>query len=145
MTQSRRRPVRRGRRFGGARRAFEWADELLDFTLASGGQNTVTLMPGVPDDEFKGLTVARLIIDLSAVLIAAGTGGMLGLGIMVVTLEALVALAVPDADEAGDQAGWMWRSMQPVHTDSPNDRAQATRFVADIRSMRKLPGEGSAP
>ena len=133
---------RRARRsIRGARRAAEWGDKLLNFSVGTGGQATQTLLPGIPDDEFKGMTVVRNIIEISAHLSVAGTGGVLFLGIIMMSLEAISAGIFPDADDEQDQPGWLWRTGKSVFTSDSTDHAQGTFFSYDIRSKRKFPSE----
>ncbi len=82
----------------------------------------------------------RIIVDFYAVLVTAGTGGVLFPGLFVGENDAIAAGAFPEAQTQGDNPGWLWRSAQNVHTDSPNDRSQATRFMIDLRAKRTLRG-----
>ena len=143
MTTSRRgRPSgRRGGFSRGPRRATEWYESNIDLTIASGGQTTDTLSGNIPDDDKKGLTVVRFLINMTAVLITAGTGGHLYLGIAQITADALAAVALPDADVATEKVGWLWRASRVVATDSVNDSTQFARFEVDLRSKRRLRGE----
>ena len=143
MTMSRRRVGRRGGGFRsrGPRRASEWFERDVDLTIASGGQQSVTISANVTDAQKKGMTIVRLLIQLSAVLIAAGTGGQLFMGLVMVTTDAIAAAVLPDVDVATEKVGWLWRAQRIVSTTAPNDSSQFGIFEVDIRSRRKFAGE----
>ncbi len=97
---------------------------------------------GVPSDEKKGLTLVRTIIEMSYIAVTAGTGSSVHAGIYLVEDDALSAGAFAEPGDSGDDAGWVWRLMnKPVYTSVSNDSSQQTLIKADIRAMRKYPGE----
>ena len=106
----------------------------------SGGQQVEDLTSELGTAEKKGLTIVRLIIDIAAVLISAGTGGRLTIGICVVNDDALASLVLPDATNEADKPGWLYRTRRSVFTSDPNDLAQQAHFKEDLRSKRTFRG-----
>ena len=133
----------RARTFGRAlRRISVWYDRIVNLSLAAAGdQESVDLTSAIPNTDRKGMTVVRILIDLSANLTIAGTGANVGMGITLVESDAAAVVQFPDPSVEGDQPGWLWRVQRPVFTASPNDPSQSTRFVHDIKARRRLPGE----
>jgi len=142
MTTQRRSRGRTGRQFSRApKRAVQWKDRIVDLTLAAAAQNLFNLTSGIPDDQKKGRTIVRLLIDLKANLATAGTGGLLSMGIYLIEQDAFSAAAAADPDGDTVQPGWMWRWHGSVFSSVTNDAAQRTSLVFDIRARRKLMGE----
>ena len=137
---TRRRGGRRGRSRA-PRRASEWFDTQINLTLSSASQTFQDLLLNVSDNLRKGMTIVRVIMDLYGVLSVAGSGGLIHLGLTIVNDDAISALAFPDVDNADEQPGWMWRAAAVIATSDPNDSSQMVRFIRDLRSMRRLPGE----
>ena len=141
--------TQRGRRSGfrrssSPRRAREWFDTIVNTTVSSAGQAVVQLGQDILDDEKKGMTIVRLIIDLVYQLSAVGTGGVVSSGICLVTDDAFGASVLPEADVSSDKPGWWYRSVKTVYSATLNDRAQATNVQYDLKIGRKLPGEDVA-
>ena len=119
-----------------------WDDTIIDSSLASGAQDSESLLAGIPEDEIKGLTITRLIIDLYLIQLTAGTGASFAGGIYVVEEDAFAAAAMADPGVPADDAGWMWRVLVvPVVTSSVNDSSQFAHLSYDLRAQRKIPGE----
>ena len=119
-----------------------WNDFVLNRTLAGNAQTVDILDADVSDDIRKGLTVVRLIIDVTAVLATAGPGGRLSLGIFVGETEAIAASAVPNPSDVGEDPGWLWRTVgQGVFSSLANDMAQVRRFNIDLKARRRYRGE----
>ena len=125
------------RRSATPRRASEWFTTIVNETIESTDQELIDVGALVLNDEKKGMTIVRALVDLTLVLVAAGTGGNLAMGLLMVGTEALAALAVPDADQAADK-GWMWRTQQVVSSSLANDRSQHVRIVQDLKSRRRF-------
>ena len=127
----------------GPRRGVFWDDTVIDKTLAAGNQTTDSLMQGVPEDERKGITLTRLIIELWLNCLTVGTGITYAAGIYVVEDDAFAAGAMAEPGDVADDAGWVWRVLQiPVFTAEVNDFSQVTHVgPLDLRAQRKLPGE----
>jgi len=136
---SRRRRSRPGR--AGPRRQFQWYTSHINEGVLDGAQANEVLSSGIVDNLKKGGTIVRILIDLTVAATAIGTGGTLGLGIYMVSDDALAATAFADVDAESEQAGWMWRTFTQYYTAVLNDRASSTRLVYDIKSGRKFPGE----
>ena len=122
------------------RRAREWADITVDSTLTVGTQTAIHLSSAILDDEKKGATVVRVIIDLEAVALTVGVGSVIALGLLMLDAEARAAGVGPDPQDDNDQPGWMWRTRKLVFLSALNDRSQTTKIFMDVRSMRKFPG-----
>ena len=93
------------------------------------------------DDEKKGATLIRTIVNLSTVLTASGSGGKFSMGLVMVNDDANASLAFPDPGSAGDDAGWLWRTERPIATSDSNDASQWIMTNLDLRGRRKFPGE----
>ena len=136
--------TRRGarRRFSrGARRVTEWLDTTISHnTIATGATVINDLLIQLPADEKKGANIARAIIEITAQMSVASSGGIASLGITTMQGDALAALAYPDPQEDSDRVGWLWRAQKIVASDSVNDSSQFARFVFDIRTSRSLRG-----
>ena len=143
MTTSKARGGRRsGRR--GARRAVEWFDFQINLTVAgSGGQNTVNLTANLQDDEKKGMTLVRTLIQLAAMPIATGAGSVLAMGIVMIEDDALAAGSVPEPGDNIQKPGWLWKTLFSSSTAVVNARADATLIKEDLRGMRKFAASGS--
>ena len=131
----------RGRRRG-PRRQAEWFDTFINETTASGQQDVQDLSSPIAQDEKKGMTIVRIIIDLTTLLVTAGTGGLLSYGIALVSNEAAAAIAYPDADDEDDMGrGWLWRARRVVSASNLNDVSMNSRLVYDIRAKRRFSSE----
>ena len=133
--------ARRRGRYAGPRRGTFWVDHIINQTIANGGTFNDGLDGAIDADEKKGLTLTRTIVEVHAMPVATGAGGNLHLAVFLCEQDAFAAGAVPDVEDENEEPGWVWRSMQPVFTSVVNDRAQITRFHADLSSQRKYPGE----
>ena len=125
------------------RRGLFWIDTNIDETTSSGTQDVTDLTTLMVDDEKKGATLVRLIISLRTVLTAAGSGGLVAMGLIVIKDDALSALALPEANSAGDQPGWLWRRQLGIACTDPNDPTQWLHTDLDLRAKRKFVGEDS--
>ena len=105
---------------------------------------TTDLSSAIAPDEFKGMTIARMIVDLVLMPIETGTGALVGIGTVLLSDEAVAVGAFPEPEVGTDQAGWLWRTVKTVHTSTSNDRSQATAVVHDLRGRRRWPGEDFA-
>ena len=143
MTTSRTKGGRRGANRRGPRRAVEWFDFEINSALVQGSQSVVNLTANLQDDEKKGMTLVRTIVDLELAAQATGTGGKLSMGIVMVSDDSLAAGAVPDPEDNIDKPGWLWKSLRSFFTSTINDHAQATVVQHDLRGMRKFPASGA--
>ena len=136
MTTRRRRAPARTR---GPRRPVQWFDEIVSEVLASSDQQVDELSVDIVDNDKKGMTIVRTIVQLGANLTAAGSGGQLSVGLAMVNDDALAALTLPDADTI-DEPGWLYRGVKSVFTSVVNDHSQETRFDLDLKGRRKFTG-----
>ena len=145
MQQRRRGPP--GRNSGGrsriaTKRGVFWDDTLINKVLAPGNNTQDSLDQGVPEDEKKGMTLTRLLVNITITQVTSGTGGVYAAGIYLAEEDAFAAVAIPEPEVVGDDAGWVWRVLQvPVFASTTTDFAQARRFELDIRAQRKYIGE----
>ncbi len=106
MTTRRRRSAPRSAR--APRRATEWFDVIINMGTPVGGQDTINLSAAVLQDERKGMTLVRTILELDFLAITAGTGSLVSAGICMWPIEASSAGAFPDADQADYNPAWVW-------------------------------------
>jgi len=78
-------------------------------SLSASGISNIDLSILIANDERKGMTVVRTLVDFDVIPSAAGAAGNLSGGIVLVDGDAFAAAAMPDPDEAQDQPGWLWR------------------------------------
>ena len=136
-------PPQRRRSFRGPRRQTEWLDSIINSTIPSSNIIQVVLSDQMNESQLKGATVLRVILDLAAGLVTAGTGGVLSLGIAMVLDAAVAATSLPVPATSGEQPGWLWRASQGVFTTAPNDKSQQTLWKADIKARRRFSGADS--
>jgi len=110
-------------------------------TLATTAGFEDDLTSGFVRSNQKGRTIVRMIIDLTYVLVSAGSGGILTLGVTSVLASAFAALASPDPSDPSTQPGWMVRQQDIVASTNAADRSQFTNIHLDIRFKRVLRGE----
>ncbi len=122
-----------------------WEDTRIDKSLAPGNDTQDSLVGGIPEDEIKGMTLTRLLMNLTLTATTAGTGSRYAAGIYLAEEDAFAAGAVADPEQEGDDPGWVWRVFQiPIFSSDPNDYAQTRHFILDLRAQRKFPGEDTA-
>ena len=131
MTQS--------RRGSGPRRATEWFDTVFNQILPESTNTAISLSTNILDDEKKGMTVIRMLIDLQFFALSVNTKALLSGGIYIVESDALAVLALSDPSHADEQPGWTWRWSTVLSSDSTSISRQ--HVTADVHSMRKFPGE----
>ena len=134
-TRGRRGPARR-------KRAAEWFDtNFLDLQLASNTNTGTSLTVNIEDDEKKGLTIVRLIINLSYRTTTVGVGQRIAVGVCLLNDDAVAAAAIPDPETDDEKAGWMFRDGLHVINNAAADGASMGHIKVDIRSARKFPDE----
>ena len=136
---------RRRRSSRGPRRQAEWFDRIVNVNSIGTGTTQVVNLDGNMDVAMKkGATVVRIILDLMAFALTAGTGTVLSVAIAMIEQDASVAGAIPDPEDDDEQPGWLYRTARPVVTSVLNDSSQATRVAVDLHSKRKYRGEDFA-
>ena len=123
-------------------RRTRWIDALVGFQVATGGQGTQTLFPGISPDELRNGTIVRTIglVDMYTVTVGGAQGVQgLDMGMGVISQEAIGAGVYPDPNDADDYPvrGWLYRHRCAV-AQSSNDPTPLTHCVWDVRSQRKL-------
>ena len=143
---TRQRTARRPSVNGAARRRTAWDDTLLStFTISSGGQNDVELMPAIIDPEKRGYTLIRMVMHLYVAPQAPGVQSLalqaVDVGIGLFSPDARAANAFSDPGAAGDfpVTGWIYRDRFMVRDELITDGIVPWADVRlDIRAMRKL-------
>ena len=75
-----------------------WEDQLLSITIGSGSQGAVDLMPGLVQDEGRGMTLTRMIgaLSLFSTSVAGAYGvQILDVGIAVIDRDAVASCTIP--------------------------------------------------
>ena len=136
--------ARRSRR-SAPRRTVEWFDRIVNVNSIGAGTTQVFNLDGNMDVSVKkGSTIVRIILDIVAVALTAGTGTVLSVAIAMIEQDASTAGAIPDPEDEDEQPGWLYRTASPVFTSVVNDSTQAHRFFVDLKSRRKYAGEDYA-
>ena len=123
-------------------RRTRWIDALIDVTVASAGQQTQTLFPGVGPSELNGGTIVRTIgrLFLGSATVAGAYGiGSVDIGLGVISQEAIGAGVFPDPNDADNYPvrGWLHKERIGVWQNGSGAPILAnTRF--DAKSQRKL-------
>ena len=115
-------------------------DKTVDSSTSAGvGTDFENLTNNLNQDEVKGATVTRVILDLVYDISGVGTIDSLGIGLVVLNTDAIAVSAFPDPEDTFDQPGWLWRTVHEVfQTDNPKFRQHL-----DLRAQRKFGGEES--
>ena len=119
-----------------------WHDELVNTAIASGAQGIRDVMGNLSQDETRGSTIVRVILDLD--ISASPTNGVIGtqmvdIGLGVVSEDAFAASAVPDPSTETDRPprGWLFRTRCVIYDDI--DRTiKGTVCKGDFRGKRRL-------
>ena len=120
---------------------MEWFDKIIATNVpvnSTVGQAIDTIMP---DSVVKGLSIARIILNLTANLATAGNGGNLTLGILKMTADAVAALVFPNPEDEADKPGWLFRRREVVFASISNDYSQVNKIDVDLHTGRKYAGE----
>jgi len=119
-----------------------WEDTLINEAATSGFGDEVDLVGDLSQQDRRGITVVRLVIDLS--ILPTITSGVIGsqifdLGIGVASEDAFVAGALPDVNVATDRPprGWLWKT-RVVVTDDTTTTMNPVRVMGDIRAKRRV-------
>ncbi len=124
------------------RRETQWYTKILGFSsLASSAQTSLDLLSGMPQDMRKGATVTRMVYKLVVRPTAVAQLVEAHYGVVVVSTEAFVAGAMPEADVVSDRPDWMMRGWLYSMADSISDRSQYDTTEMDLRAQRRLPSE----
>ena len=127
------------------RRGTAWDDKLVNFSVANGSATSaIELVTNVADNEKRGCTLVRLLLDLY--LWPATPGNVSGrqnydLGVALISDDARLASAFPDPDDAADYpvSGWLWRTRVLVIDETlATGPIPPGRVKEDIRAQRKL-------
>ena len=129
-----------------ASRRRRWIDTVFNGqTLAPGNTtSTIVLTEGIPDNEMKGMTLVRLIIQLNllASIIDDDTGVQrMAIGIGLAGQEAIQAsgtgIALPELQDEFPSSGWLWRAQYAVVSNAVPGFPYPV-IEKDLRAQRKL-------
>ena len=122
-----------------SRRSLRWFSTFADAqTVTAGGQSNNSLLSLVDSADMKGATITRMIVQLVLASGAADQIGRVKWGIVVVSEDAAVAAAFPEADFASDQADWLVRGAELVRQSDVDDGSQHVRVFRDLRAQRVI-------
>jgi len=124
-------------------REYQWYSKLdeEDRAIASGNQLELDLLNEMVDDNRKGATITRVILDLVIVPDTVAQTTFTSYGLAMVNGDALAAGAVPEADVNADRADWVLRGRARNMVSSLSDRAQVFHKEYDLRAQRVLRSE----
>ena len=122
-------------------RRRKWVDRMITETTADGTQDVEDLLAFVDEEDTKGITIVRHIIDLS--ITAAPVLGddtdiqVYAVGIGIFSREAVTAGNFPDPDAQTQvpMTGWLWRTRLLV---ANNAAVGPIRLQLDLRAQRKM-------
>ncbi len=123
-------------------RSTRWLDTMVALSNGSGGQVSTRLDELLVEADLRGLTVTRMIGDLSfyssSVAGAFGTQ-LVSNGIAMISQEADAAATFPDPNVAVDRPGmgWLWRNQMIVSQNGVGGEV-VKRLTFDIRTQRKF-------
>ena len=125
-------------------RRRQWIDTVMEHTIAPVTELTVVLTTGIPDNELKGMTLVRILLQLTALPANIGDddGVMrLSMGIGIAGQEAIQtsgqAIASPQTEDEFPSSGWLYRNSVVVIGD-PTPGFPVPIIDKDIRAQRKL-------
>ena len=124
-------------------RTYQWYSILdeNETALASGSQIEKDLLGDLVQDERKGATITRIILDL---IIAPDTIAQVtftSYGLCMVNKDAVSAGAVPEADVNADRADWLLRGRSRNLSGNLSDPTQVFHREYDLRAQRVLRSE----
>jgi len=121
-----------------------WEDTFINEDTPSGADDLQTLVGGLSEDERRGMTVVRTLIDLWLTpTISSGVVGSMtmNLGIGVCNAQAFAAgsasLPSPSINSERPPRGWIWRAGIAIMDDATTVPTHS-RVTADVRSKRKV-------
>ena len=122
-------------------RRTAWRDTLMETTIPTGTAINQTLLGDWTTTDTRGLTVARVIVDLylTPQLGPIATGGqVLDLGLGLASQDSFAAGDLPDPSAEADEPirGWLWRTRCLVVDSSVT--LLVARCTGDFRGMRKI-------
>ena len=112
--------------------------------MSLGGQQAFLLAEDVADPEKRGCTIVRMLLGLS---LSAATPGVVSgsmritMGISMVSDDAFVAAALPEADTTADfpVSGWLYRDEYRIVDETlASGVIMLTRVEKDLRTQRKM-------
>ena len=121
-----------------------WEDQVINTSIASGSQDSQTLLGTLDEDEALGMTVTRILVSLYAMPLArfvARGEQALSLGIGIIDREAFGAGVLPDPETSDDQpiGGWMFRERLFVRDDTTTSAIEPTPLLKyDLKGQRKV-------
>ncbi len=121
------------------RRRRLWSDVFIDESTESGGFDE-DLLINPADDADKGMTLVRMIIDLTltpGVFVSGSVDAMIvSLGVGLTSDEVVAGSILVSLEGEVPMSGWLWR-WREILLESPSTPG-VLRIYDDIRSQRKL-------
>jgi len=118
-----------------------WHDTLFADTVATGAALNRSLMLLVSQNEARGLTLVRTILDIQLTPSIPLNDGMqmMDIGIGLASRDSFSAGDLPDPGAAADEPirGWIFRTRCAVMRDA-TQQVPVTHCVGDFRAMRKI-------
>ena len=129
------------------RRLLQWFDTIeVAQTLSSNGQAEHDLLVEMEDQDQRGATVTRMLLDIDIRPNTVNSYAQMYVGILAWPAEAFLAGIMPDADQEADEGlGWMFRGRLYTLEDTLNvaPRNMGSRLVVDLHSQRVLRTSGA--
>ena len=122
------------------RRAVEWFDVDMSFSVASAGQESRALTVSMLDSQKKGATIVRTVLDLWLISTVLNARVEIVFGVVLINDDAFASSALPDPSDPSDQPGWMWRQKVIIAGDASNTD-ETVHVHVDSPAKRKFPGE----
>ena len=102
----------------------------------------MNITANMQDDEKKGMTLVRTLVNLSLLPIATGPGSVVALGLVMIEDDAIAAGSFPEPGDNIQKPGWLWKTILPTSTALVNQNSDATLIREDLRGKRKFPASG---
>ena len=125
------------------RRRTTWQDTFLQNNTVSGAQSLIALDGVLSVADSQGLTLTRLIGDISCSSnTVAGAFGVerFSFGVGMASREAFAAGIVPDPNSNVEEPprGWVYKNTVAVSQNGIGTNVVTARVIFDIRAQRKL-------
>ena len=121
-------------------RQLTWSDTIaINQTTLTNATTVVSLDADMIDADKRGCTITRILYQLIVRANTVDAASNFHYGITLVHEDA-VGASLPDADEAGDQPGWLLRKGGLVLMSSIVDGSQMYRDEGDLHAQRKYRG-----
>ena len=121
---------------------MEWFDTRISISVPNGGQGTQNLNQPL-DDEKKGATVRRLIVDFHLISDTVSAIADTDFGLAFIEDDALSAAALPDVDVETQRAGWLFRGQKrSIGLTANQGDGIPGYYQADMKLARRYGSQG---